>query len=439
MSDNSEFLSEIDGFPYRQRVKGVMATPVVHVSTATSALEACALMTERKISSVIVVDSTQRPLGIITERDVLRLVANAKENWLTAKVEEIMSSPVTSINEEDFVHVAMGRLARLKLRHLVVVNKENQAVGMITPRQLVNLRKNVALLLGDEIALAGTASELRLIIERLPILVATLLRNELSGKEITILLSSIQADIIIRANQLAIDSLKEEGLRPPNGPWALASMGALGRKEVILPMERACLIIYKEDSYGYFSELGRRTNAILEATGMGRDFSTALFRGSFSLTAINDRIKNWLHLGEIEELISLANLADLTFLAGDAALIEDIRNDFSPKAARAFRFLHTLARRESPNDLTAMMDSLRVLALYQGVNANSSENRLEELQLPLNKGELQDILNRLIVQSLKLYFNPALNKDREFSKETKSLRQKLANLINLVHETLASF
>ena len=67
-----------------------MSRPVVTVRPAETVADAATIMRERKVGSVVVVDADERAIGILTERDMIR-VAAAGSDASTAKVSEWMT------------------------------------------------------------------------------------------------------------------------------------------------------------------------------------------------------------------------------------------------------------------------------------------------------------------------------------------------------------
>ncbi len=92
-------------------------------------------MTERRIGSAVVICDDGRP-GIITERDVLRAVADGADPE-TARVEDYMTAtPITASPHCD-VHRAAARMREGGVRHLVVVDDDGNCIGVLSIRDLV--------------------------------------------------------------------------------------------------------------------------------------------------------------------------------------------------------------------------------------------------------------------------------------------------------------
>jgi len=112
-----------------------MVTNVKTVRVDDSVLDAVKKMNKFRIGSIIVV-SGDRPVGIITERNILQRVVESGIDPMVIKAREIMSAPLITIES----HVPLEEAARLMVRHgvkkLPVVD-DGKLVGMITTSDLV--------------------------------------------------------------------------------------------------------------------------------------------------------------------------------------------------------------------------------------------------------------------------------------------------------------
>jgi CBS domain-containing protein len=87
-------------------------------------------------SDSVAVMSDGRLVGIITERDMVRAIADGV-NPQEARADLVMTAdPATVSNEED-VSVVAVKMMRLGVRHLPVVNKDGEPVGLVSARNLV--------------------------------------------------------------------------------------------------------------------------------------------------------------------------------------------------------------------------------------------------------------------------------------------------------------
>ena len=120
---------------------------ILDVETGPSVLDAVKLMLEHKIGSVVMVNRNNRPVGIVTERDVLRLVSTTHSELGELKVKEIMSSPVVTIKPYDSIETASTAMAGKKIKRLVVVEQNGSMAGVLS---LTDITKKLAKILADE-------------------------------------------------------------------------------------------------------------------------------------------------------------------------------------------------------------------------------------------------------------------------------------------------
>jgi len=96
-------------------------------------MEAVKRMVEADIGSVLVTQN-QEPIGIITERDILRRVVYARES--TEKpVEEIMSGPLITVDHLATIGDAAQIMVERRVRRLLV-KEDGRIVGIVTQRDL---------------------------------------------------------------------------------------------------------------------------------------------------------------------------------------------------------------------------------------------------------------------------------------------------------------
>jgi CBS domain-containing protein len=116
-------------------VRDVMSKEVRVVRPDTSVKEVVATMNKFDIGSIVVVQG-ERPVGIITERDILRRLVEPCLAPETLSARQIMSSPVLTINETANIEETAKLMARKRVKRLPVVNN-GKIVGMITYTDIV--------------------------------------------------------------------------------------------------------------------------------------------------------------------------------------------------------------------------------------------------------------------------------------------------------------
>jgi CBS domain-containing protein len=116
-------------------VRDIMSKNVKVVRPDTSVQEVVATMNKFDIGSIIVVQS-ERPVGIITERDILKRQVEPCLAPETLTARHIMSSPVITINEDVSIEEAARLMAKKRAKRLPVMNN-GKLVGVITYTDIV--------------------------------------------------------------------------------------------------------------------------------------------------------------------------------------------------------------------------------------------------------------------------------------------------------------
>ena len=122
-------------FVEMRKIEQVMTTDVVTVTADLTISEALAAMAGPGISCVVV-EEERRPLGILTERDVVRLVADAIDLG-SSPVGGVMSSPVQTVKVGTTVHKATLLMKKEHIRRVVAVDDQGHIQGLITQSDIV--------------------------------------------------------------------------------------------------------------------------------------------------------------------------------------------------------------------------------------------------------------------------------------------------------------
>ena len=118
-----------------QKISDILTPEVVGVSPEASISDTLQLMSDKNISCVIVMEESL-PIGIVTERNMVKLVAEQWGEIHDGHVRKVMSSPLVSVDSETDIFEAYNILSNRGLRHLVVVEDE-RPIGVITLSNIV--------------------------------------------------------------------------------------------------------------------------------------------------------------------------------------------------------------------------------------------------------------------------------------------------------------
>ena len=117
------------------QIRDIMHADVKTTSADDTFVHVATLLHEHAISSVVVMDG-DRLAGIVTERDLVNLVAEGKDPK-TTKVGDRMTRDLDTVNSRTDIAEAAEHMARLRIRHLPVVD-DDRLVGIISIRDLTN-------------------------------------------------------------------------------------------------------------------------------------------------------------------------------------------------------------------------------------------------------------------------------------------------------------
>ena len=114
-------------------------TEVVSVSPDDKVLAVARVLTERGIGAALVRDPAGRVLGIISERDIVRGMANQGQGTTQLPAEKLMTRDLVTIAPETAVNEAMELMTRRRVRHLPVL-ENGRLVGLVSIGDLVKAR-----------------------------------------------------------------------------------------------------------------------------------------------------------------------------------------------------------------------------------------------------------------------------------------------------------
>ena len=100
------------------------------------------LMKENDVGSVVITEGN-RPVGIITERDLVYAVADGLSP--ETPVTKVMSYDPVKVRQDEDVSSALSLMVSRNIRHLVVVNDEGDLVGVVSSKDMLKAVGSIAL------------------------------------------------------------------------------------------------------------------------------------------------------------------------------------------------------------------------------------------------------------------------------------------------------
>ena len=126
------------------KVRDIMQKNVITIEKTKKAQDAAIILKDKEISFLVVVNDN-KPIGIVSERDIVRkIVADNKESQSTP-LETIMSKNFKWVEPNASIESAVQKMLNNNIRRLVVLENENLA-GVITQTDLTEFLRSKILI-----------------------------------------------------------------------------------------------------------------------------------------------------------------------------------------------------------------------------------------------------------------------------------------------------
>ncbi len=123
-------------------VKSILAGKrgdVVTIEPTANLTAAAKLLAEQRIGAVVIVGADHRIVGILSERDIVRALAERGPTALNEPIGQVMTRDVKTCTEDDAVEGLMGRMTTGKFRHMPVV-QQGKLIGIVSIGDVVKNR-----------------------------------------------------------------------------------------------------------------------------------------------------------------------------------------------------------------------------------------------------------------------------------------------------------
>ncbi|HEY9873818.1 MAG TPA: CBS domain-containing protein, partial [Candidatus Obscuribacterales bacterium] len=132
-----------------RRIAEVMTTEVIYAPMTASVFQLTQLMATHHVSCVVIVDSESehslRPVGIVTERDIVQLQAMGV-NFNQMQAQEVMSNPLLPSRPTETLWSAHKKMRENSIRRLVVVGDAGELIGIVTQSSLLSVLDPIEML-----------------------------------------------------------------------------------------------------------------------------------------------------------------------------------------------------------------------------------------------------------------------------------------------------
>jgi CBS domain-containing protein len=112
---------------------------VITIEPTANLTAAIKLLAERRIGAVVILGADHRIVGILSERDIVRALAEHGPTALHEPVGQVMTRDVKTCSEADTIESLMGSMTTGKFRHMPVVER-GQLIGIVSIGDVVKNR-----------------------------------------------------------------------------------------------------------------------------------------------------------------------------------------------------------------------------------------------------------------------------------------------------------
>ena len=369
-----------------------------------SVREAGAIMHERGVGSVVVVDATARPVGIFSERDLVSAVARGLD---TQPVAGLMTPAPLALPAHAFAYEAALAMIGNHIRH-VLVTDDARLIGVVSERDLFSLQRLGLGELTTEIRLASEVRTLENLAAEIRKLTRLLVEQGVAAEQLTLYVSVLNDRLCQRVIEVVRGRYQLEQIS-----WCWLAFGSEGRLEQTFSTDQDNGIIFAAHDGASAAEVrsrllpfARAVNEALDACGFRWCKGNVMASNpALCLSAEEWRAKmgGWLANWEPQALLDASIYFDFRALYGDTTLAAGLRHwilDRTPaypaflrqmaeNALRArpalgiFRDFVTRDAQNAPHtiDLKAygtrlFVDVARIYALAQGLPQTNTVERL---------------------------------------------------------------
>ena len=125
-------------------VRDIMQKNVITIESEKKALDAAMILKEKQISFLVVIDKI-KPIGIVSERDIVRKIVADNKEASSTPLELIMSKNFKWVEPNSSIEEAVQKMLNNNIRRLIVLDNE-KLVGVITQTDLTEFLRSKILI-----------------------------------------------------------------------------------------------------------------------------------------------------------------------------------------------------------------------------------------------------------------------------------------------------
>ncbi|SJZ88423.1 CBS domain-containing protein [Trichlorobacter thiogenes] len=293
----------------------------------TGLIEMAGLMQQHNISGIVVVEN-ERPVGIVSLRDLRNCVATNYGGLASLTVQDLMQTELITIRRHDYLFKAIFKMARYNIHRLVVVNDDGSLAGVITNSDLLRIQSRCPLYLSQEIEAADSFEQLQETGARITELLQFVVKAGADTQSLISLISHFNDLMSLQVITL-LDRL--EGVRLPRSA-AFLVMGSEGRGEQTLRTDQDNAIVYSDsvstDELKQIKQFAGRVVDRLEFIGVPRcpgGIMASNRQWCHSISTWQRIIARWIGTPTLKNMVKFGMFQDLRVIHGNLSLEKKLR------------------------------------------------------------------------------------------------------------------
>jgi signal-transduction protein with cAMP-binding, CBS, and nucleotidyltransferase domain len=120
------------------KVQEIMTTHLTVAAATASVYDVVQQMIAEDVGRIVITDK-EVPVGVFTEKDVLKRVVNTGLDTRHTRIKDVMTAPIRAVSEETHIVDAFGRMYKGKFRHLLVRGRRGRIVGILSMRRILKI------------------------------------------------------------------------------------------------------------------------------------------------------------------------------------------------------------------------------------------------------------------------------------------------------------
>lgn len=318
--------------------------PAVTISAGASIRETAERMVEARVSAMLVTDEKDAVTGIVTDRDIRSRVVAAGRDPAGPVADIMTASPITLDVE---AHAFEAALAMMQHDiHHVPVTRDGAPAGMVSRSDFMRLETEHPLYLVGDLGRQASPDGLVAVCERLPSVIAQQIEAGASGEQLGRFITTVTDTVTRQLIRIAESKL---GTAPCDYAWM--ALGSQGRGEQSAKSDQDNALVLAEpvdeDGDAWFAAMAKVVNDGLDACGYvycPGDVMAGNPKWRQPIDQWQDYFRGWITVPEQKALMHANIFFDLRAVAGNAALVDRLKDGIRETARGNELFLALMAK-----------------------------------------------------------------------------------------------